>query len=223
MTSATATRRHPLFARFYGRVSPLMNRGLASHRRTLLAGLTGRVIEVGAGDGPNFAHYPEEVTAVLAVEPEPHLRRLAEAAAARVPVRVEVVDGFADRLPADDASCDAAVVSLVLCTVPDPAAALAEIIRVIRPGGQLRFFEHVRADTPARRRVQRVADATLWPLLNGGCHPVRDTATSIERAGFAITRLDRLTTADTGLPAPTAPQILGTALRPAHPRTEGTR
>ncbi|MFG2086845.1 class I SAM-dependent methyltransferase [Spirillospora sp. NPDC048824] len=160
---------------------------------------------------------------VLAVEPEPHLRRLAEAAAARAPVHAEVIDGAADRLPAADASCDAAVVSLVLCTVPDPAVALAEIHRVLRPGGQLRFLEHVRADTPARRRVQRLADATVWPLLNGGCHTGRDTAGAIERAGFTVTRLDRLTTADTGIPAPAVPQILGTAQRPADPPPASTR
>jgi ubiquinone/menaquinone biosynthesis C-methylase UbiE len=215
MTPATASRRHPLFARYYARVSPLMERGVAVHRPTLLAGLSGRVIEVGAGTGVNFAHYPGEVTAVLAVEPEAHLRRLAQAAAAQAPVPIEVVDGFADRLPAADQSCDAAVVSLVLCTVPDPAAALAEIFRVLRPGAPLRFFEHVRAETPARRRLQRIADAMLWPLLVGGCHTGRDTATTIQKAGFVIERLDRLGRADTGLPFPTAPQILGTAIRPA--------
>ena len=215
----TAARRHPLFARFYARISPLMERGVATHRVTLLAGLSGRVIEVGAGTGANFAHYPREVTTVLAIEPEAHLRHLAQAAAAQAPVPIKVASGFADRLPAADQSCDAAVVSLVLCTVPDPTAALAELFRVLRPGAQLRFFEHVRAQTPARRRLQRIADATLWPALAGGCHTSRDTATAIQQAGFIIERLDRLGRTETGLPFPTAPQILGTAIRPA--LTEG--
>ncbi|QKG20764.1 class I SAM-dependent methyltransferase [Actinomadura verrucosospora] len=207
--------RHPLFARFYARMSPLMERGISRYRIRLLDGLRGRVLEVGAGAGANFEHYPAGVTEVLAVEPESHLRHVAASAAKQAPVPVEVVDGVAGRLPADDRSCDAAVACLVLCTVPDPDAALAELFRVIRPGGQLRFFEHVRADTPARRRVQRVADATLWPLVSGGCRTGRDTAGAIERAGFVIDRIDRLDRTDTGMPLPAAPQILGSATRPA--------
>lgn len=207
-------RRHPLFAYVYARVAPLMERSVGAHRTTLLAGLSGRVIEIGAGTGANFPHYPPDVSAVLAVEPEPHLRSHAEAAAAQAPIPIEVINGTADRLPAGDASYDAAVASLVLCTVPDPDAALAEIVRVLQPGGQLRFFEHVHADTPARRRLQRIADATLWPLINGGCHTSRDTAGAIERAGLSIKQLQRLGPADTGLPFPAAPQILGTATRP---------
>ncbi|REE99939.1 class I SAM-dependent methyltransferase [Thermomonospora umbrina] len=209
-----AGHRHPLFARFYARTSTLMERRLAAHRRSLLDGLTGRVIEVGAGPGANFAHYPPEVTGVLAVEPEPHLRGLAQTAARHAPVPVEVIDGIAERLPADDASCDAAVASLVLCSVTDPAAALAEMRRVLKPGGRLRFFEHVAAEAPARRRVQKSLDATVWPLLGGGCHAGRDTAGAIERAGFTLTHLERLGRADTGMPFPAAPQIIGTATAP---------
>jgi len=133
---------------------------------------------------------------------------------------VQIVDGSADRLPAAVRSFDAAVVCLVLCTVPDPAAALAKMFRVLRPGGQVRFLEHVQDAAPARR-LQRVA--TLRPRLNGGCHTGRDTATAIKYAGFVATRLDWLTAADAGMPFPAAPQILGTAVRPAHPRTASTR
>ncbi|WP_106400884.1 class I SAM-dependent methyltransferase [Actinocorallia populi] len=208
------THRHPLFARFYARTSLAMERGLATHRRTLLEGLSGRVIEVGAGNGLNFAHYPAAVTGILAVEPEPHLRSLAQANAKRAAAPVEVVDGVADRLPAEDASCDAAVASLVLCSVPDQATALAEMFRVVRPGGQLRFFEHVQAASPGRRRVQKALDATVYPFFGGGCHCARDTATAIERAGFTIDRIDRLGTAQTQVPFPAAPQILGVAVRP---------
>jgi ubiquinone/menaquinone biosynthesis C-methylase UbiE len=217
MTSQTdpAPVRHPLFARFYARMSPLMERGIGPYRARLLDGLHGRVLEVGAGAGANFVHYPAGVTEVLAVEPEAHLRHLAASAAEQAPVPVEVVDGVADRLPADDRSCDAAVACLVLCTVPDPDAALAELFRILRPGGQLRFFEHVRAGTPGGRRVQRIADATVWPLISGGCHTGRDTAAAIERAGFVIDRLDTLSRTDTGMPPPAAPQILGTATRPS--------
>ncbi len=115
--------RHPIFARIYPRLSRAMEPAIADHRRTLLAGLSGAVIEVGAGDGMNFAHYPAEVARVLAVEPEPYLRRLAQAKAAQAPVPIEVVAGVAERLPAGDVAFDAAVASLVLCSVSDPDTA----------------------------------------------------------------------------------------------------
>jgi ubiquinone/menaquinone biosynthesis C-methylase UbiE len=206
---------HPIFARCYARVSALKESAVAPYRRRLLEDLSGRVIEVGAGNGLNFPHYPDTVPEVLAIEPEPYLRRLAERSASGAPVPVTVAGGLAEALPAEQGSCDAAVVSLVLCSVRDQAVALAEIFRVVKPGGQLRFFEHVRAPTRGRRRIQRALDATIHPLLAGGCHCGRDTSTAIERAGFAIERLDRLDGSDTQLPFPTAPQILGVAIRPS--------
>lgn len=205
---------HPRFARFYARVSPRMEQvGYAEHRPRLLAGLSGRVVEVGAGNGLNFAHYQPEVTSVLAIEPEPHLRQLAERAARQAPVPVEVVDGVAEHLPADDAAFDAAVACLVLCSVADLHAALAELHRVVRPDGQLRFFEHVRADTPGLRRVQRLLDATVWPALFGGDHAGRDTAAAIVDVGFKINRLDRFWLPEGRIPFPTSPHILGVATR----------
>src|SRR4051812_39255270 len=110
-------------------------RGAAAHRRALVAGLRGRVVEVGAGDGAHFAHYRARVTGVGALEPEPLLRRAAEEAAAAAPVPVRVQPGLADRIPLAGGAADAVVCSLVLCTVPDPAAALREARRVLRPGG----------------------------------------------------------------------------------------
>jgi ubiquinone/menaquinone biosynthesis C-methylase UbiE len=187
--------------------------GAAEVRARLLAGIAGRVIEIGAGTGANFAHYPAAVTEVLAVEPEAHLRGLAAGVAAQATVPVTVVDGVADRLPAGDGGFDAAVVSLVLCSVPDQATALAELRRVLRPGGRLHFWEHVRAETRGLARVQRVLDATVWPALGGGCHTARDTAASITAAGFAIDRLERLSFPDVRGVFPTRPNILGTATR----------
>ncbi|MDQ6846457.1 MAG: methyltransferase domain-containing protein [Candidatus Dormibacteraeota bacterium] len=213
MTATTVS--HPIFARCWGWMSPKMDAGGASdHRRRLLAGLTGEVIEVGAGNGLNFAYYPAQVIRVLAVEPEAHLRELAVRSAAKASVRIDVVDGVADRLPASDGSADGVVLSLMLCSVPIQAIALREAHRVLRPGGQLRFFEHVRAETAALARVQRALDATVWPALGGGCHTSRDTAGAIEDAGFVIEELDRFRFPDVRLSMPTSPHILGVARRP---------
>jgi SAM-dependent methyltransferase len=179
------------FAQSYLRVSAKAEeRGVREHRRALLDGLAGMLCEVGAGQGLNFAHYPNTATRVLAVEPEPTLRRHAVDAAARAPIPVEVFDGTANALPLDDASCDAVVASLVLCTVPDLADALAEMRRVLRSGGQLRFYEHVRS---AHRLVAVGEDLVtpIWSRFAGGCHPNRDSVAAITAAGFDVTSVDR--------------------------------
>jgi ubiquinone/menaquinone biosynthesis C-methylase UbiE len=202
--------RHPIFARLYPRLARAADRGgLAERRAALVADLAGTVLEIGAGSGANFAHYPATVTRVVAVEPEPGLRRTARAAIADARVPVEVVDGLAERLPLGDASVDAVVCSLVLCSVRDQPAALREIRRVLAPGGRLRFLEHVKADTPGLARVQRVLDATCWPCLAGGCRTGRDTVAAIERAGFTVDRLDRFRFPD--LRTPSSGHVLGTA------------
>jgi ubiquinone/menaquinone biosynthesis C-methylase UbiE len=203
--------RHPLFARLYVRMTKHESPAQIDHRRQTLAELSGRVIEVGAGNGRNFGFYPAEVEAVVAVEPEPTLRAHALEAAARAPLPVEVVDAVAGALPFEDASFDAAVTTLVLCTVPDVAAALGELRRVLRPRGELRFLEHVHAEHQPLRAIQSLADAsTLWPRLTGGCHAARDTLRAIERAGFTVAHLQRFAFTP-GRPVPPVPHILGRA------------
>ena len=189
------------------------DRGQAEYRQRLLEGLRGRIVEVGAGNGLNFAHYPPEVTEVVAVEPEAHLRSLAEDAAAQARVPVTVVDGTASRLPVDDASCDGAVASLVLCTVPDQAAALGDLRRVLRPGGELRFYEHVLSRDRRMGAVQRAADATFWPRVAGGCHAARDTGAAIAAAGFVVEREERFAFRPSAV-MPAVPHILGIARNP---------
>jgi ubiquinone/menaquinone biosynthesis C-methylase UbiE len=205
---------HPRFARMYARMAEEFEaKGAAELRDEALAGLSGRVVEVGAGTGINFARYPSGVTEVVAVEPEPYLRQLATEAARKAAVPVKVVDGDAERLPLDDASCDAGVASLVLCSVADQAAALAELRRVIRPGGELRFFEHVRSDRTGFAMVQRALDV-VWPLVGGGCHASRATLAAIEAAGFEIDSVRHFTFRPSLIVAPVAPHIIGTARRP---------
>jgi SAM-dependent methyltransferase len=181
---------NPRFARCYLRASEKAeSRGVREHRRHLLDGLAGVVCEVGAGQGLNFAHYPATVTHVLAVEPEPTLRRHAVDAATRAAVPVEVRDGSADALPIADDTCDAVVTSLVLCSVPDQRAALAEVRRVLRPDGELRFYEHVRSRFAVVAGLEDLG-APMWSRMAGGCHPNRDTVATIRAAGFEVTALE---------------------------------
>jgi SAM-dependent methyltransferase len=188
--AGTGEVRHPIFARLFDRLSRLMEKEVGEHRDELLAGLSGRVVEIGAGNGINFRHYPPTVDEVVAPEPEPYLRSRAEEAARAAPVPVSVSDAAAERLPFADASFDAAVASLVLCTVPDQLRALQELRRVLRPGGELRFMEHVRAVSPRRARLQERLDGWgIWPRLAGGCHCSRDTVGAIRAAGFAVERV----------------------------------
>jgi ubiquinone/menaquinone biosynthesis C-methylase UbiE len=201
---------HPLFARLYSRVLvPAMEgHGLPELRRRTLAGLTGTVVEVGAGDGANFPLYPEEVSRIVAIEPEPFLRARASAHADE---RVELRDAVADALPLEDGEADAVVFTLVLCSVRQDTA-LAEARRVLRQGGELRFLEHVRAHEPGGvRTLQRVLDSTVWPRLFGGCHTGRDTAGAIESAGFTLAEIDRFELPE-GSRGPSSAAILGRAV-----------
>ncbi|GAA3623803.1 class I SAM-dependent methyltransferase [Streptomyces chitinivorans] len=214
--SATDAVHHPVFARYYARFAPAVDEraGIGAHRAELLASLSGRVAEVGAGSGLNFGRYPAAVREVVAVEPEPLLRRAARDAAAHAAVPVRVVPGVAEELPLDSGAFDAVVVSLVLCSVGDPDRALAEIRRVLRPGGRLCFYEHVRADGTAMALLQRSLDRTVWPRLFGGCHTARDTVAAIGAAGFTELSLRRLRVPEKGASTPVSAHVLGSARRP---------
>lgn len=205
---------HPIFARVYDRLTAsAQEEEEAPLRRELLSGLSGRVIEVGAGNGHNFEHYPSSVTHVLAVEPEKYLRQRAVERAAAAGVDIDVVDGVAEKLSADSGSLDAGVACFVLCSVSDQSTALTELRRVIRPDGELRFLEHVLANG-GLSRAQRVADRTFWPLVAGGCHAARDTKAAIEQAGFEVERCRRFPFRTSPVEVLVTPHILGAARRP---------
>jgi ubiquinone/menaquinone biosynthesis C-methylase UbiE len=204
--------RHPVFSRVYARMSRRMEaEGMSGLRAELLAGLSGRVVELGAGNGLNFAHYPRTVSEVVAVEPEPYLRTHAEDAATTAPVPVTVTPGRAEQVPLADDSVDAVVLCLVMCSLPDRAAAMAEVRRVLRPNGSLRFLEHTIAPTPGLRAVQKIVDATFWPRIAGGCHTATDPVETISTAGFQVTELRRLRFPDIRFTQPSTPHVLGTA------------
>ena len=182
-------------------------------RRRLLAGLEGRVLEVGSGDGRSFEHYPPEVTTLLAVEPDPTARESAAERARVAAVPIEIVDGVAERLPAEDGSFDAVVVMGVLCSVGDPAVVLEELRRVLLPGGELRFWEHVRSRHIWFRAVQRIVDRLFWTRALGGCETTRDTEAAIRAAGFNFDRLERGFHSSSLFAITTAPYIHGVARR----------
>jgi SAM-dependent methyltransferase len=202
----------PFFARIWPVLATHETEQVRALRRENLAGLSGRVLEVGAGIGTNFPDYPESVEQVVAVEPEPRLAAQARAAAAVVPVRVvvtaETAEGFSDGEP-----FDAVVCSLVLCSVPDPGSVLQRLYALLRPGGQLRYLEHV-ASPGARGGLQRFADATVWPRLFGNCHTHRDTERSIVDAGFEVDTSRRESTLPVWAPLPVSELVLGRARRP---------
>lgn len=202
---------HPFFARLWVFMSGHEPEALRRLRRENLAGLSGRVLEVGAGTGTNFEFYPDTVTEVVALEPEHRLAQRARAAAAgaRVPVTVshQTVEHFAA-----DEPFDAVVCSLVLCSVAQPEAVVRQLYSVLKPGGQLRYLEHI-ASSGGRARLQRVADATVWPRLAGNCHTHRHTEQTIAAAGFQVAASRREWTMPTWVPVPVAEFAIGRAVR----------
>jgi ubiquinone/menaquinone biosynthesis C-methylase UbiE len=201
----------PLFADF---VFPWINDltlgpAIDPIRARIAGGASGRVLEIGAGTGLNFAHYPREAE-VVAVEPADGSRRFAERRG-RVPASVRFVAGKARELPFDAGSFDAVVMTFTLCSIRDEGvgAALAEVHRVLRPGGEVRLAEHTRSPEAGMERFQRRLDP-VWRVVFGGCSLLRDPRAELERAGFDVGEL-----ADVALPlpGPARPGQVGVARR----------
>lgn len=182
------------------------NRAVAPYKRELLGALAGRVVEIGPGAGANLPFFPAGIS-WIGVEPNPYAHPYLKRMAARHGLAASIELGNAQALPFADASVDAVVSTLVLCTVPDVPAALREIRRVLRPGGRFVFIEHVAAPAGTHsRRVQHFV-RPVWQMLADGCHPDRDTALAIDAAGFA-----RVTLRHVRVPFPIiAPHIVGVA------------
>lgn len=182
---------NPFFAAVYDRLMASTERaGLADRRAALIADARGATLEVGAGTGLNLRHYPDAVTELVLTEPDSHMARRLRARVADAGRPVEVVEAPAERLPLEDARFDTAVVTLVLCTVNEPAQALAEIARVLKPGGRLLFIEHVRADASGLVRWQDRLERP-WGWIAGGCHPNRDTVGSLDASALRVESVER--------------------------------
>jgi len=166
--------------------------GLREMRRELLAQARGRVLELGAGTGLNLEHYPKQIEGLTLVEPDPHMTKQLREKLARSgrAAEISVVEAPGERLPFADESFDTAVVTLVLCTVPDPEGTLNEIKRVLKPDGQLLFLEHVRSNHPQLAKWQDRLESP-WRFLADGCHCNRDTAAAIDAAGFELGDVER--------------------------------
>jgi SAM-dependent methyltransferase len=203
---------NPFFARVWMFMSTHEPETVARWRRENLAGLAGRVLEVGAGTGTNFPLYPDTVTEVVAVEPERRLTEIAQQAAGSAPVPVTVTASTIESLDACE-PFDAVVCSLVLCSVEQPDDVVRQLFSLLRPGGELRYFEHI-ASSGWRGKLQRVADATLWPRLGGNCHTHRHTERTITDAGFRIDTARRDWQLPPWVPLPSTEVVIGRAVKP---------
>ena len=175
---------------------------IANQRQKVVPRAAGRVLDLGVGMGLNLAFYdPDRVESVTGVDPAPELRAIALAAPRDPRLAVAVEDGVAEALPFEDRSFDCVVCTFTLCSVRDPAAALAEARRVLRPGGRFLFCEHGLSPEPGVARWQRRIEP-VWKRIAGGCHLTRPVAPSIEAAGFAVSRRDAMY-------LPQAPRIAG--------------
>ncbi len=181
-------KQHRVFAATYDlMLRSVERRSLGRRRHELLEGLTGRVLDIGAGTGVNLPYYRDAALVTLA-EPDAAMRAKLTAKLGDATVPVRTSDAPAEALPFPDASFEAVVSTLVLCTVVDPDRALAEIRRVLAPGGQLVLLEHVRGTGGLARWQDRLTP--LWRHLAAGCHLNRDTRAAVERAGFAVTAFE---------------------------------
>jgi ubiquinone/menaquinone biosynthesis C-methylase UbiE len=200
------------FAACYDRgLKAVEEAGLRDVRREVLAAASGRTVDVGAGTGVNVELFGDEIDKLVLVEPDPHMAVRLRRRVAASGVEAEIVQAPAERLPFEDASFDTAVFTLVLCTVPDPAAALAETARILRPGGRMLFVEHVRSEDSRRARWQDRLERP-WGLLANGCHPNRDTVALIETSALELEEVE-IGRLPKSIPI-VRPLVRGAALRP---------
>lgn len=188
-TFVTHAARGPFNATFFALMGPYIEWSVRRHKRRVFADLPRTVVELGSGVGANLRHLPPGST-LVAVEPNVHMHRRLRAAAARYGVRLDLRDQVAEHTGLPDRSVDCVISSLLLCTVTDPAAVLAEIRRILRPDGTYRFVEHVAAPAGTPTRALQRAVRRPWAWTFEGCSCERDLAGSLRDAGFARVDID---------------------------------
>jgi ubiquinone/menaquinone biosynthesis C-methylase UbiE len=181
---------HKWFAFLYDRLqAPAERSFIRAMREEIMGGARGRVLELGAGTGFSFPYYGDHVEQVIATDPDPHMLERARRRAQDLDRPIELRQASAEELPFEDASFDTVVTMLVMCTVEDPARALSEVRRVLKPTGELRLYEHVRYDHAFGAFCQDLA-TPLWRWLGAGCRPNRDIARLVREAEFEFERLE---------------------------------
>lgn len=178
-----------LFAQFWSFATKHEDQHIREVRAELAGAARGRVLEIGCGVGANFRYYAADAAEVIATEPSSFMLVRARAAAAHSDRLIDVRAARAEELPFDDASFDTVVSTLNMCTIGDPKRALAEVRRVLRPGGEYRFFDHVQYDHAFGRFWQNLVDP-VWSRVGGGCHPNRDIGRVVREAGFQSVQMD---------------------------------
>ena len=201
--------RQRLFAWMLARYGPKLEPHLARHKRRLFHNLTGAILEIGPGAGANLPYFHARRVHCIGIEPNPFLHDRLRKQAAAAGIEIDLRSGTAESIPAPDNSVDAVVSTLVLCSVSDPPRVLAEVRRILKPGGTFVFIEHVAARSGTfQRRLQRCI-RPLWRQLGDGCHPDRETAHAIESAGFQHVSMERFV-----VPLPVvSPHIAGVAVK----------
>lgn len=193
---------HRWFAATYDRLNGSAERGFMGRIRAEVAGgAQGHVLEIGAGTGANFSHYTDLSESVTAVEPDPYMYRRAQRHAAEIERPITLQQAPAEDLPFADGSFDTVVSTLVLCSVNDPEKSLSEVVRVLKPGGQFRFYEHIRSSNPASALFQDIA-LPVWRWFAAGCHCNRDTVATIQESGLEIAEVEYST------PVPPVPPFI---------------
>jgi len=206
---------HRWFAALFDRImAPAERSFMKEARRHAAGGATGRVLEIGCGTGANFPYYSDAATEIVATEPDPFMLERAKPKAVKATRPLTIEQAAAEDLPFEDASFDTVVDTINMCTISDLAKGLVEMKRVLRPGGELRFYEHVRYEHSLGGLAQDLI-TPVWSWFGAGCHPNRDVAKSIRDAGFDIVHIERHSPVP---PLPpmcfTRPHIMGVAVRP---------
>ena len=205
--------RRRMMARIYTKVQRKHDEHVADRKRELLARLSGTVLEIGPGTGVNFQYLPRAVTRWIGIEPNPHMHAELREVGARHDVATEFRTVSTEGMAVDDASVDAVLSTLVLCSVPDPSAVLRDVRRILVPGGRFVFLEHVASPRgTGLRRVQWLAKP-LWRYIADGCCPDRELAQAIRDAGFARLELDEFRVPKSVVPSLVSPHIAGVAVK----------